>query len=224
MENIIIYVLIAIVSFCFGSIPFAYLFGKFILKEDLRKSGSKNTGALNTLRASSRKYGTFLGVVSFLFVFLLDAGKAVIASLIAIYLIPDIVIAITIACFFAVLGHNYSPILGFKGGRGAASFFGIILFYNPKAFFGYLIILLACMFIGDVFAKRPINKAFFKKSVSEQIIGRLIGEVIGVFYIGLAAPTLFWAALTTTPLILIAHKTRISDQFKKFKNKSYLND
>jgi hypothetical protein len=52
----------------------------------------------------------------------------------------------------------------------------------------------------------------------------LIGEIIGVFYIGLAAPQLFWAALITTPLIIIAHTSRIKDQLKKIKNKTYLND
>jgi len=224
MDDIIIYLLVAIISFCLGSIPFAYLYGKTVLKEDLRKSGSKNTGALNTLRASSRKYGNAIGIFSFICVFLLDAGKAVAASYIAIQLIPNITIAITISTFFAVLGHNYSPILNFKGGRGAASFFGIILFYNPKAFIGYLIVLLSCMFIGDVFAKRRVNKDFFKKSISDQIIGRLIGEIIGIFYIGLAAPELFWAALITTPLIIIAHNPRIKDQFIKIKNNTYLND
>lgn len=224
MEDIIIYLLVSIVSFCLGSIPFAYLFGKHALKEDLRKSGSRNTGALNTLRASSKKYGNAIGVLSFVCVFLLDAGKAVVACLIASQLIPNPVIAITLASFFTVLGHNYSPVLDFKGGRGAASFFGIILFYNPKAFLGYIIILLSCMFIGDVFAKRPVGKDFFKKSISEQIIGRLVGEILGIFYIGLAAPQLFWAALLTTPLIIIAHKSRVDDQIKKIKNKSYLND
>ncbi|MCK9577898.1 glycerol-3-phosphate acyltransferase [bacterium] len=224
MEDILIYFLVSIFSFCLGSIPFAYFYGKYVLKEDLRKTGSKNTGALNTLRSSGKKYGAVIGVFSFLIVFLLDASKAVIACLIAGQLIQDQVIAFTIASFFSVLGHNYSPILDFKGGRGAASFFGIILFFNPKAFLGYIIILLSCMFIGDIFAKRPINKNFLKKSVSEQIIGRLIGEVIGISYIGLAAPELFWPALFTTPLILIAHKTRAEDQLKKIKNNTYLND
>jgi len=224
MEDIIIYIIVSIVSFCLGSIPFAYFFGKIALKEDLRTSGSKNTGALNTLRASNRKYGSVIGVLSFLCVFLLDAGKAVLAAYIATGLIENSVIAITIATFFAVLGHNYSPILNFKGGRGAASFFGVILFYNPKAFVGYLIVLLSCMFIGEIFAGRPISKKFFKRAASEQIVGRLIGEIIGVFYIGLAAPQLFWAALITTPLIIIAHTSRIKDQLKKIKNKTYLND
>ncbi|MDD5639909.1 MAG: glycerol-3-phosphate acyltransferase [Candidatus Pacebacteria bacterium] len=224
MEDIIIYILIAIFSFGLGSIPFAYFFGKIALKEDLRDSGSKNTGALNTLRASSRKHGSIIGVLSFLCVFLLDAGKAVLAAYLATGFINNQSIAIAIATFFVVLGHNYSPFLNFKGGRGAASFFGIILFYNPKAFLGYLIILFSCILIGEVFAKRPASKNFFKRAVSNQIIGRIIGEIIGVFYIGFAVSELFLTALITTPLIIIAHTSRIKDQIKKIKNKTYLND
>lgn len=224
MEDVIVYISVAIISFALGSIPFAYIFGKLFLKEDLRDSGSKNTGALNVLRASNRKKGLVLGVLSFLLVFLFDAGKAVLAAYIATTMIENSMIAIAIATFFAVLGHNYSPFLNFKGGRGAASFLGIILFYNPKAFLGYLIILLSCILIGDILIKRPINKNFLKRAVSEQIIGRLIGEAFGIFYFGLAAPELFLTALITTPLIIIRHKERVENQIKNIKNKTYLND
>lgn len=223
MSDLIVYILIAIASYGVGSIPFALIFSKVILKEDLRNFGSKNTGALNTFRLSNKKHGFLFGTFSFLLVFLLDAAKAILAVYMAMEIGASQEIAMTISTFFVVLGHNYSIFLNFKGGRGAASFIGILLFFSQKAFLGYLIIILMCMLIGEAIAGRNIDKNFIKHSISDQIIGRLVGEIIGILWIGTIAPQLLYPAIVTTPLILIAHKTRINNQLQKINNKTYLN-
>jgi acyl-phosphate glycerol 3-phosphate acyltransferase len=217
------YILIPAISYLLGSIPFALLYVRLFLNKDMRTFGSKNTGALNTLRIVSHEKGAAIGIASFLFVFLLDASKGVLAVILATLLMPEnTALAITLATFFAIFGHNYSILLNFKGGRGAATFLGIMLYLNWKVFLGWLLIVLCFMFLAEALAGRKISGKFFKAAVSDQIIGRLLGEAFAVWWIYLFSPELFFPALFSTILIIYAHKDRLSDQVKKIKNKTYL--
>jgi len=215
------YILIPIISFLLGSIPFAFLYGKLILKQDLRNFGSKNTGALNVLRLASKK-GKIFGFISFLIAFLLDAFKAAFAVYLANQMIPDnFVLATTLASFFAVLGHNYSIVLNFKGGRGAASLGGVLLYLNPKVFIGSIIIIICFMVLFEIIFGGKADKRLLKHAVSEQIIGRVIGEACVVFWIYLYDPILFYPTLFSMALVIFAHWDRIENQIKNMKNKTY---
>lgn len=110
-------VLGVVAAFLVGSIPWGYLIGRFIYHTDLRKSGSGNIGAMNALRTLGTK-----GAVT---VLLLDAAKGVIAVLIARYVAHDAPVE-SLAAACAVLGHCFSPWLGWKGGKGVATAFGAI--------------------------------------------------------------------------------------------------
>ena len=225
MTNIINYILISLISFLLGSIPFALVYVKLFLNKDMRQFGSKNTGALNTLRIVSQNKGKAWGVISFILVFLLDALKAVLAVIIAQQLLPENpVLAITLGTFFSILGHNYSPFLKFKGGRGAASLLGIFLYLNPLVFVGWLINVLCFMFLFEVILGGFVNKKFIKNAISEQIIGRMAGEIYAVWWISIYVPYLFIPAALGTFLVIIAHKGRIENQIKKLKEKKYFND
>ena len=215
------YILVSLIAYLLGSIPFALVFVKLFLGKDMRTFGSKNTGALNTLRIVSHEKGKALGIISFLIVFLLDAFKAVLAVILAMYFIPENpVLAITLGTFFSILGHNYSPILNFKGGRGAASLLGILLFLNWKIFLGWLVIVVCFMMLLDILLGGKIDNKFLKRSISDQIIGRLIGEIFAIWWISLVEPTLFYPALLGTALVIIAHKDRVAEQIKKIKAKN----
>lgn len=219
------YILISLISFLLGSIPFALIYVKLFLKRDMRQFGSKNTGALNTLRIVSHEKGKILGILSFILVFLLDAFKSVLAVIIAQQLLPEnIVLAITLGTFFSILGHNYSPFLKFKGGRGAASLLGIFLYLNPLVFVGWLIIVLCFMFLFEILSGGLVSKKFFKNAISEQIIGRIAGEIYAVWWISIFAGQLFIPAALGTFLVVIAHKDRVENQIKKLKEKKYFND
>ena len=219
------YILIALISYLLGSVPFALLYVRFFIGKDMRKFGSKNTGALNTLRIVSHEKGKGWGIVSFFLVFFLDAFKAVLAVIIANQMMPnDPIWATTIATFFSILGHNYSVLLKFKGGRGAASLAGILLYLSSIAFFGWLAILLLFMFLLEIVTGGRISKKFIKRSVSEQIIGRVIGEIYAIWWISLIKPDLAYPVLFGTILIVIAHTDRIKSQIEKMKNKTYFND
>jgi acyl phosphate:glycerol-3-phosphate acyltransferase len=124
-----IFIGIPIGSFLIGSIPWGYLIGRFIYHTDLRKSGSGNIGAMNALRTLGTK-----GAVA---VLLLDAGKGVIPVLLvshpmtlrlgsSTYMGYHSEAAGSIAATCAVLGHCFSPWLGWKGGKGVATAFGAI--------------------------------------------------------------------------------------------------
>jgi acyl phosphate:glycerol-3-phosphate acyltransferase len=110
-------VLAVIAAFLVGSIPWGYLIGRFIYHTDLRKSGSGNIGAMNALRT--------LGTKGAAAVLVLDAGKGVIAVLIARYLTQDAAVE-SLAAACGVLGHCFSPWLGWRGGKGVATAFGAI--------------------------------------------------------------------------------------------------
>lgn len=218
------HILIPAISYLIGSIPFALLYVRMLLNKDMRNFGSKNTGALNTLRIVSHEKGKTLGLISFLIVFLLDAFKGVLSVIIATSLMPEnTTLAITLATFFSILGHNHSIILNFKGGRGAATFLGIILYLNPLAFLGWLATVLCFMLLVETLMGRRASKKLFKAAVSDQIIGRLIGEIYAVWWIWLFDPNLFYPAIFGTILIIVAHKDRVADQIKKIQNNTYLN-
>jgi acyl-phosphate glycerol 3-phosphate acyltransferase len=224
MNITINYILIAIISYILGSIPFSLICVRLLLGKDVRQFGSKNTGALNTLRIVSHEKGKKWGILSFLLVFFLDASKAVLAVIIATHFIENQVIAMTLGTFFAILGHNYSIFLKFKGGRGAASLMGVLFYFDPIVFIGWVVIVACFMFLIEIFMGGIISKKFFKNAISEQIIGRLLGEIYALWWISILAPSLFYPTLLGTILIIIAHKDRIEKQVEKIKAKKYFND
>src|SRR6185503_17549148 len=117
-------------AFLLGAIPFSVIVGKIFFKTDVRNQGSGNPGATNTLR--------ILGPVAGLTVLILDILKGFLAVRIAykFSIGPDISVIdrMTIAGGLAILGHIFSPFLGFKGGKGVATTFGVIMALMPLWF------------------------------------------------------------------------------------------
>ncbi|MFA5013107.1 MAG: glycerol-3-phosphate acyltransferase [Candidatus Paceibacterota bacterium] len=227
---------IALISYILGSIPFSLVFVKLFTKKNLHELGSKNAGALNTLRIVAKEKGKVWGVLSFLLVGILDASKGVFAVLIAkSYFFPILLqtsaeitmpwpTIVAIIAFFAVLGHNYSIFLKFKGGRGAATLFGILLYLNVTAALGILGFVLLFIFLGELLAGHKLNKKFVSAAISNQIIGRLLGEIVGLFWMYTIDPMVFYIAALPIVLIVFAHKDRLDEQIKKIKDKTYLKD
>lgn len=209
------YVLVAFIAYLLGSIPFALVYVKLFLNKDMRTFGSKNTGALNTLRIVTHEKGKLIGVISFLIVFLLDASKAVLAIIIARNFIPENpALAITLGTFFAILGHNYSVILNFKGGRGAASLLGVMLFLNWKIFLAWIATVIFFMIVFEILLGGKIDGKLIKKAISDQIVGRLIGEIAALYTVYIIDPTLLYPILFGTILVVISHKDRLLEQIK----------
>ena len=129
MEINILTVSFFIAAYFFGSIPNAVWIGKMLYGIDVREHGSKNAGATNTIRVLGWKAG--------LPVLALDILKGILAvNLIRIYdlYVPgtkDFVNLQLLLGGFAVLGHIFPIFAGFRGGKGVASLFGIILAIVP---------------------------------------------------------------------------------------------
>ena len=106
-------------SYLMGSIPFGFILTKFFLKKDIRNIGSGNIGATNALRTGNKSlgYGTLF----------LDVIKAVIPVIYVKLNYPDYIF-ITSLCVF--LGHVFPIWLKFKGGKGVATYVGILFSIN----------------------------------------------------------------------------------------------
>jgi len=218
MINIILVVII-VVSYLIGSFPTALFVNKVLNKTDPRDVGSKNLGALNTFRITEKKKNKVIAVFAFLFVFLVDAGKGVFCVWLAQELIvgPEL-IGICLASFFAVLGHNYSILLKFHGGRGAATLMGIIIYLNFPLFFVWIGSVFFFMVLFELIVPNKTKGSFLKRVISDQIMGRLFGEVFALLPFYFLSVVTFWPVLLTTPLVLIKHIDRIKKQLQDYNN------
>jgi glycerol-3-phosphate acyltransferase PlsY len=118
-------------AYLLGSIPTGYLLVRFFLKQDIRTVGSGNIGATNVLRAGSKG----LGAATFLLDVLKGASAVWMGALLATALaIPAPQRDIEgLAALCAVLGHMFPVWLGFQGGKGVATGFGVFLVAAPVA-------------------------------------------------------------------------------------------
>lgn len=112
-----ILILWAVIGYGLGSIPFGMVLSKVMNLGDLRKIGSGNIGATNVLRTGNKKAAALT--------LLLDGGKGAVAVLLArAFAAED---AAQLAGFAAFLGHCFPVWLGFRGGKGVATFIGTML-------------------------------------------------------------------------------------------------
>ena len=117
--------LIGIISYMMGSIPFGFILTKIFLNKDIREIGSGNIGATNALRTGNKiiGYSTLI----------LDILKAVIPVLYVKFFFPNF---LYIAALCAFLGHVFPIWLKFKGGKGVATYVGIL--FTIDIYFGFI--------------------------------------------------------------------------------------
>ena len=114
-----ILILIIVISYLLGSIPFGYILTKFFVKKDIREIGSGNIGATNALRTGNKS----IGYATLFF----DIFKAIIPIIfVKIYYYEYLYIS----SLFVFLGHVFPIWLKFKGGKGVATYIGILFSIN----------------------------------------------------------------------------------------------
>ena len=127
---------ISIYSYLLGSIPFGLILSKMFLKKDIRQSGSGNIGATNVLRSGGKVLG-FLTLI-------MDGLKSYLAVMITISFFSDYFFLSAILVF---LGHLFPIWLKFKGGKGVATYLGILFGLNFSYALVFILIWLTIIFI-----------------------------------------------------------------------------
>ena len=128
--------LIILFSYLCGSIPFGLVITYIFKKDDPRQIGSKNIGATNILRTG----GLILGLVTLI----LDILKGFIAIKITLMLNSNL---IGLSMIFVVIGHVFPIWLKFKGGKGVATFIGVLLGYSFQLFLLFIVTWLISAFV-----------------------------------------------------------------------------
>ena len=185
--------LVVIIAYLLGSIPFGYLIVRRKLGDDIRQTGSGGTGATNV----SRRAGKTAGVITLV----LDALKGSLAVLLAMGLSPDVHWIIAAAAIVAIIGHMFPVWLGFRGGKGVATGVGVFLILAPIA-----LLCAGIVFLGVVLLTRYVS------------LGSITAAVTIPFFVWLqsvfVAPvaelkSLLIAAILGAVLIVFAHRGNI---------------
>src|SRR5689334_7018206 len=131
MEEELIWVLLAMLGYVLGAIPFGIVVSKALALPVSRTVGSRNVGFTNVLRVSGSKAGVLT--------LLDDMGKGWVMSWVAMQWLTTESFIMVVA-LSPILGHLFSPFLGFKGGKGVATALGSVLGLSPSM--GTLILLI----------------------------------------------------------------------------------
>ncbi|MEK9690586.1 MAG: glycerol-3-phosphate 1-O-acyltransferase PlsY [Pelagibacteraceae bacterium] len=113
------YFFVSFISYLMGSVPFGFILTKFFLKQDIRNIGSGNIGATNALRTGNKLIGYST--------LILDIAKAIIPIIYVKNTYPDLIYLASLSAF---LGHVFPIWLKFKGGKGVATYVGILFAIN----------------------------------------------------------------------------------------------
>ncbi len=185
--------IISIFSYLIGSIPFGFLLTKIFLKKDIRNIGSGNIGATNALRTGNKKIGYST--------LLLDILKALI-PLIFIKMYYVEYIYISSLCVF--LGHVFPIWLKFKGGKGVATYVGILFCINIYLGISFIFVWFIVFFI-------------FKYSSLSSLIGSLSIPAIDFFILNNNEAFFF---LIMFVLIFYTHRENIKRLLNSTESKS----
>jgi len=186
--------LVVIIAYLLGSIPFGYLIVRKKLGDDIRQSGSGGTGATNV----SRRAGKTAGVITLV----LDALKGSLAVLIANGLSPNVGWIIAAAAMAAIVGHMFPVWLGFRGGKGVATGVGVFSILAPIA-----VLCAGVIFVGIVLLTRYVSLGSIIAAASIPLFVWLQS----VFVEPLAdLRSLLMAAIAGAVLIVFAHRGNIA--------------
>jgi len=142
-------IILAIAAYFIGSISFSYIFAKKITGKDIRNLKVKNAGAFNVFLTVGPMVGIIVG--------LLDACKTLLIILVAQAWGLDVVHTI-VAASFGIVGHCFPIYYGFRGGKGAGTVVGILIYFIPIEF---LICLIPAAIIAFLIHRPGITPVFF---------------------------------------------------------------
>ncbi|HLT88368.1 MAG TPA: glycerol-3-phosphate 1-O-acyltransferase PlsY [Sphingobacterium sp.] len=201
---------IVILAYLFGSIPSAVWFGEAFYGVDVREYGSGNAGATNTFRVLGKKAGSIVMFV--------DIFKGWTATNLP-YLLDSTIVGIPSSVQFvnfqlalgviAVLGHLFPIFAGFRGGKGVATLFGMVIAIHPEAALCCVSVFLLTLIITHYVSLSSILAGFtFPFSIAF------------IFHTSVPAVLLYGIAICA--LILVTHQKNIERLLKGHESKIYL--
>lgn len=174
------------VGYLFGSIPFGIILTRLAGGPDLRSIGSGNIGATNVLRTGNKKLAaaTLFG----------DMLKGTVAVLVGAYFLggPQAALAAGIGAF---LGHLFPVWLGFKGGKGVATYIGVLIGVKASVALAFAVIWLGLAYL-------------FRYSSLSALIASVVAPLLLWFWAGMPQAALVMAALSV--LLWIMHRENIA--------------
>jgi len=182
--------LLILLSFLLGAIPFGYLIG-LAKGVDVRKHGSGNVGATNVARVLGKPYG--------IAVYILDFLKGFIPTFVAVKLYGTDSWITALVGLAAVLGHMFSPFLGFRGGKGVATASGVLFGVAPDLALAVLAVWFIVFKLGGYVS-----------------LGSIAAALSAIFLVGIFGypfPVKFLVTLTAV-LILIKHRSNLERLFE----------
>lgn len=196
--------LLILAAYLIGSIPTAYWIGKWFFNIDIREHGSKNMGASNTFRV--------LGSVWGIIVLIIDMGKGIAAVQLAHavqqsdWLSGESTFWKLILGLVAVAGHIFPVFAGFRGGKGVATLFGVVLAIQPWT---------ALISIGAF-----VIVVFLTKYIS---LGSIIAVIVFAACVWFAVKEtnvyMRWFSVVAALLVLIMHRSNIKRLIEGTENK-----
>ena len=170
------YLTIGIISYLMGSIPFGFVLTKFFLNKDIRGIGSGNIGATNALRTGNKLIGYST--------LLLDISKAVLPVIYVKINYPE---TIYIASLCVFLGHVFPIWLKFKGGKGVATYVGILFVINI-----FLGILFCISWLIIFLVSRYSSLSSIISSLTIPVYIFFIGELNNLLFFGIIFILIFY--------------------------------
>lgn len=149
--------LLIILSYIMGSIPSGYIIVKKKLNKDVRDYGSGNIGATNVGRVAGKKVGKITAI--------LDMLKAILPVVLTQILLANNILttnkslSLGLVALAAILGHNYTIFLKFKGGKGVATSAAAFMFIVPKAFIVTAIVFFGLKLFTKIVSIRSLTAA-----------------------------------------------------------------
>lgn len=158
------YLWVIIVAYLLGSVPFGLVLTRLFGGGDIRDVGSGNIGATNVLRTGKRAVAALT--------LILDAGKGAVAVLIAAHFIDGN--AAALAGLIAIIGHCFPVWIGFKGGKGVATYLAVMSALDIR--------------FGLIFAALWLGTAFVARFSSLAALVATLGATIGAFILADNSP------------------------------------
>jgi len=204
-------IIVILFSYLSGSIPFGLILTKIFRDQDIRNIGSGNIGATNVLRTGNK----FLAALTLI----LDILKGYIPVIIAQQYFPGL---IQLSCLLAFLGHIFPVWLKFSGGKGVATYLGILLALSIQLgllfMFTWLVVSLIFKYssVSSMFASLTVFVIHTMREIAEPIFKRMSDQTFNNYEIDASLSLLLFIFFI---LIIFTHRKNISNLKNKTEHK-----